>query len=84
MLDLMVSLSKNPEEPGVPCEGRCLCCSLPPKNVGFLKGVFEPSIREGRPESHAVKIPCNLWALTGMFGKRGVGRGGKAAGEHLG
>lgn len=84
MLDLMVSLSKSPEEPGVLCEGRCLCCSLPPENVGFLKGMFEPSVREGRPDSRGVKIPCNLWALRGMFGKGGVRHGKKAAGEHLG
>lgn len=51
------------------------------ENTGFLKGVFEPSIREGRPESPGVQIPCNLWALAGMFGKGGVE---KAAGEHLG
>lgn len=68
MLDLMVSLSKSPEKPGVLCEGRCLCCSLPPEHVGFLKGVFKPSIREGRPKSCGVKTPCNLWGLAGVFG----------------
>lgn len=68
MLDLMVSLSKSPEEPAVLCEGRCLCCSFPPENVGFLKGVFESSIGEGRLESHGVKIPCDLWGLAGVFG----------------
>lgn len=84
MLDLMVSLSKSPEELAVLCEGRCWCCSLPPANVGFLKGVLEPSVREGRLESRGVKIPCNLWALAGVFGKGGVGRGGRAAGGYLG
>lgn len=69
MLDLMVSLSKSPEELAVLCEGRCWCCSLPPANVGFLKGGFEPSVREGRLESRGVKTPCNLWALAGVFGK---------------